>query len=48
MPKPTNVKQTDGAADALVATRISSNETAADSDRQPANVVDGLFAIARG
>jgi hypothetical protein len=43
----TNAKQSNGAADVLAATLISSNETAHDSDRQPANVVDSLFAIAR-
>lgn len=39
----TNAKQTDGAADALVAT-LFSIETA---DGKAANVVDALFAIAR-
>jgi hypothetical protein len=40
-----NVKPKPDVADALQSTLISPNE--ADSNSEPANVVDGLFAIAR-
>jgi hypothetical protein len=45
MPKTANARQSDGTDAALVATLISSNETT--DGKQPANMVDGLFAIAR-